>query len=78
MNVIKCALQISKGAAKRDRTEGAVLPVRRSAPEHNPYMTSKQHSTTAPQPDGLDWESIFRREETGVPGENPRSQVEID
>ena len=35
-------------------------------------------SRTAPQPDGLDWESILRREETGVPGENPRSQVEID
>ena len=34
--------------------------------------------STAPQPDGLDWESILRREETGVPGENPRSQVEID
>ena len=48
--MIKCALQISKGAAQRGRTEGAVLPVRRSAPEHNPYMTymtSKQHSTTA-------------------------------
>ena len=27
---------------------------------------------------GLDWESILRREETGVPGEDPRSQVEID
>ena len=47
MNMIKWALQISKGAAQRSRTEGAVLPVRRSAPEHNPYMTSKQHSTTA-------------------------------
>jgi len=35
-------------------------------------------SSTAPQPEGLDWESILRREETGVPGENPRSQVEID
>ena len=35
-------------------------------------------SNTAPQPDGLDWESILRREETGVPGENPRSQVEIN
>ena len=47
MNMIKCASQISNGAAQRGRTEGAVLPVRRSAPEHNPYMTSKQHSTTA-------------------------------
>ena len=47
MNMIKCALQISNGAAQRGQTEGAVLPVRRSAPEHNPYMTSKQHSTTA-------------------------------
>ena len=50
MNMIKCALQIfkfSKGAAQRGRTEGALLPVRPSAPEHNPYMTSKQHSTTA-------------------------------
>ena len=45
--MIKCPLQISKGAAQRGRTEGAVLPGRRSAPEHNPYMTSKQHSTTA-------------------------------
>jgi len=47
MNMIKCALQISKGAAQRGRTEGAVLPVRCSAPEHNPYMNLKQHSTTA-------------------------------
>ena len=47
MNLIKCALQISKGAAQRDRTEGAVLPVRRSAFGYDPYMTSKQHSTTA-------------------------------
>ena len=46
MNMIKCALQISKGAAQRGRNEGAVLPARRSAPEHNPYMISKQHSTT--------------------------------
>ena len=37
---------IAKGAAQRSRTEGAVLPVRRSAPEHDPYMTS-EHSTTA-------------------------------
>ena len=44
--MIKCALQISKGAAQRGRTEGAVLPVRRSAPQHNPYMTSKQQCTT--------------------------------
>ena len=47
MNMIKYTLQISNGAAQRGRNEGAVLPVRRSAPEHNPYMTSKQHSTTA-------------------------------
>ena len=45
--MFKCALQISNGAAQRGRTEEAVLPVTRSAPEHNPYMTSKQHSTTA-------------------------------
>ena len=37
---------IAKGAAQRGRTEEAVLPVRRSAPEHDPYMTS-EHSTTA-------------------------------
>ena len=37
---------IAKGAAQRGRTEGAVLPARRSAPEHDPYMTS-EHSTTA-------------------------------
>ena len=37
---------IAKGAAQRGRTEGAVLPVRRSAPKHDPYMTS-EHSTTA-------------------------------
>jgi len=36
-------------------------------------MTS-EHITT----DGLDCGSILRREETGVPGENPGSQVEID
>ena len=34
--------------------------------------------STAPQPDGLGWESILRREETRVSGENRRSQVEID
>ena len=44
MNMTKCALQISKGAAQRGRTEEAVQPVRRSAPEHNPSMTSKHHS----------------------------------
>ena len=76
MTMIKCALQISKGTAQRGRTEGAVLRVRRSAPEHSPYMTSKQHSTTVRY--GLHWESILRREETGAPGENPRSQLEID
>ena len=32
----------------------------------------------APQPNGLDWESTLRREETGLPEENPRGQVEID
>ena len=64
---------IAKGAAQRGRTEGAVLPARRSAPEHDPYMFS-EHSTTA----RLDLESILRREETGVPGENPCSEVEID
>ena len=69
MNMIKCALQISNGAAQRGRTEGAVLPVRRSAPEHNPYMTSKQHSTTAR------WIRLgVNFEEEG----NRRSQVEID
>ena len=48
-----------------------MLPARRSTPEHDPCMTS-EHSTTDR------WESILRREETGVPRENPRSQVEID
>ena len=37
---------IAKGAAHQGRTEGAVLPVRCSAPEHDRYMTS-EHSTTA-------------------------------
>ena len=37
---------ITKGTAQRGRTEGAVLPGRRSAPEHDPCMTS-EHSTTA-------------------------------
>ena len=37
---------IAKGAAQRGRTEGAVLPARRSGPEHDPYMTS-EHSTAA-------------------------------
>ena len=37
---------IAKGAAQRSRTEGAVLPARRSAPEHDLYITS-EHSTTA-------------------------------
>ena len=36
---------IAKGAAQRGR-KGAVLPVRRSVSEHDPYMTS-EHSTTA-------------------------------
>ena len=34
------------GSAQRGRIEGAVLPARRSAPEHDPCMTS-EHSTTA-------------------------------
>ena len=38
---------MNMSAAQGGRTEGAVLLVRRSAPEHNPYMTSKPHSTTA-------------------------------
>ena len=37
---------IAKSAAQRGRTEGAVLPVRRSAAEHDPYVTS-EYSTTA-------------------------------
>ena len=37
---------IAKGAAQRGRTEGAVLPARRSTPEYDPCMTS-EHSTTA-------------------------------
>ena len=37
---------IAKGAAQRSRTEGAVQLARRSAPEHDPYMTL-EHSTTA-------------------------------
>ena len=60
--MIKSALQISKGAAQRGGTEGAVLPVRRSAPEHNPYIWPR--SSTAPQRDRFDMESILRREET--------------
>ena len=70
MNMIKCTLQISEGAAQRGRTEGPVLQVRRSAPEHNPYMPSKQHSTTAR------WIRLKSILEEG--GENPQSQVEID
>ena len=35
------------------------------------HIMTSEHSTTARV-------SILRREETGVPGENPRSQVEID
>ena len=31
---------IAQGSAQRSRTEGAVLPARRSAPEHDPYMSS--------------------------------------
>ena len=37
---------IAKGAAQRGRTEGTVLPARRSTPEHDQCMTAK-HSTIA-------------------------------
>ena len=47
---------ITKGAAQRGRTEGAMLPARRSAPEHDPCMTS-EHSTTDRW---IRWESILR------------------
>jgi len=42
------------------------------------HIWPRSSTVTAPQPDGLDWESILRREETEVPGENPQSQVEVD
>lgn len=45
---------IAKGTGQRGRTEGAVLLARRSAPEHDLYMTG-----TALLPDGLDLESIL-------------------
>ena len=37
---------IAIGATQWGWTQGAVLPARRSAPEHDPYMTS-EHSTAA-------------------------------
>ena len=67
---------ITKGAAQRGRTEAAVLPARRSVLGLN--TTDVWPRSPVPQPDGLDWELILRRQETGVLGENPRSQVKID
>ena len=45
---------------------------------HPLNTTSVCSRSTAPQPDGLDWESILEWMKTGVPVENPRSQVKID
>ena len=66
---------MTKGAAQRGRTEGAVLPARRPAPEHDPCMTS-EHSTTAwwNRP-GVDFEERGKPE---YPEKNPRSRIEID
>ena len=66
---------ITKGAAQRGRAEGAVLPARRSAPEHDPCMTS-EHSTTAwwNRP-GVNFEEGEKLE---YPEKNPWSQIEID
>ena len=56
-------------------TEGAVQPTMRSAPEHNPCMTS-EHSTTARwNGHGVGFEGGGKPE---YPEKNPRSQIEID
>jgi len=55
--------------------EGAVLPVRRSAKEYDPCMTS-EHSTTARwTKQGVDF---AEREKSEYPEKNPRSQIEIN
>ena len=52
-----------------------MLPARRSAPEHDPRMTS-EHSTTARWNRlGVDFAEGGKPE---YPEKNPRSQVEID
>ena len=73
MNMIKCALQM----AQLNEVELKKPCCRLGAQPLNTIHIWPR-SSTAPQPDGFYWESILRRKETGVPGENPRSQVEID
>ena len=63
---------------QQTRSSNKVEPTACKGAPASRYTVHVWSWSTAPQPDGLDWESILRREETGVPGENPRSQVEID
>ena len=62
-------------AVQGGRTEGAVLPARCSAPEHDPSMTL-EHSTTARWNKlGVDFTEGGKLEYLE---KNPRSKIEID
>ena len=68
---------IAKGAAQRSWTEGAVQPARRSAPEHDPYMTS-EHSTTARWIRlGVDFEEGGNRSARGKPSKSGWDRLKL-
>ena len=68
---------IAKDAVQRSRTEGAVLPARRLAPEHDPYMTS-EHSTTARWIRlGVDFEEGGNRSARGKPSKSGWDRLKL-
>ena len=58
----------AKGAAQRGRTEWAVLPARRSAPEHNPCMTSEYRTAAKWIRLGINFEEGGNRSTRRKPG----------
>ena len=68
---------IAKGAAQRSRTKGAMQPARRSAPEHDPCMTS-EHSTTARWIRlGVDFEEGGNRSARGKPSKSGWDRLKL-
>ena len=68
---------IAKGAAQRSRTEGALLPARRSAPEHYPYMTSEHSTTVRWIRLGVDFEEGGNRSARGKPSKSGWDRLKL-
>ena len=68
---------IAKGAAQRSRTEGAVLPARRSAPEHDPYVTSEHSTTVRWIRLGVDFEEGGNRSARGKPSKSGLDRLKL-